>query len=95
MDHLPEHSPLRSALTPSLSTPSQAGGTQALRDRDRNRAVPLPYGPRHRHCHDHLPVQHVTLAGNSQGGKIVLQRTGEGFLRLVPRATAAALGVAR
>jgi hypothetical protein len=32
----------------------------------------------------------VTLAGNSQGGKIVLQRTGEGILRLVPRAMAAA-----
>jgi hypothetical protein len=41
--------------------------------------------------HDHLPVQHVTLAGNSQGGKVVFQRTGEGFPGLVPRAVAAAL----
>jgi hypothetical protein len=37
----------------------------------------------------------VTLAGNSQGGKIVLQRTAEGFLTLVPHAMAAALGGAR
>jgi hypothetical protein len=83
MNHLPEHSPHRSAVTP-VGAREGAGGTQALRDRDRNRAVSLPRGPGPAQAmpHDHLPAQHVTLAGSSQGGKAVFQP----HLRGLPRA---------